>query len=133
MPNLKLEHALDASWLMALYLAVYGGDPPSERTVSAEEAAVVAAKIISTLKLFAEAGSAERSTSVKLPIQDVQEVIARLKRLGIEGHTHQDGKRISLSNLPTFTPHPPSIQCWCIGAGEIRTCYCFTIVPEPSL
>lgn len=133
MPSLKVEHALDASWLIALSLAIYGGDPPSERTVSAEEAAVVAARIISNLKLFAEAGSTERSTSAKLPIQDVQEVTARLKRFGIEGHTHQDGTRISLSNLPTLTPHRPSIQCWCIGVDEIRTCYCFAIVPEPSL
>jgi hypothetical protein len=133
MANLKLQHALDASWLMALYLAIYGGDPPFEQTVSAEEAAAVAAKIIATLRPVAEAVSADRIAAVKLPVKSEKEVIASLHRLGIQGHTHQDGKRVMLAKLPTLTPHPPTPICWCIGTGELHICYCFRRDPEPSL
>jgi hypothetical protein len=32
----KLGHALDAGWLMALWLAIHGGDPPPQEQVIGE-------------------------------------------------------------------------------------------------
>jgi hypothetical protein len=54
---LKFEHEQDAAWLMALFLAIYGGDPP-EREVRLDETEVYLVSAL--LSYFLESQGLER-------------------------------------------------------------------------
>jgi hypothetical protein len=111
--TVQLAHELDAAWIMALYKAVHGGDPPPE-LVAAQVIAAVAPYLkgaSNTMtfpqleKQFKSLGAdvtAKDMTQKETAVQPKGEVVVpvRIYCFTFKGETY-------CIKLPTLTPHLP--------------------------
>jgi hypothetical protein len=81
----KLGHALDAGWLMALWLAIHGGDPPPQNQVIAENESLDFAALALVTRLAELYPGAAKNTVGAL---------INLKKLGISVTASFDNERV---------------------------------------
>ena len=111
--EVQLAHELDASWIIALYLAIHGGDPPpNEQNVRINEG---------TIQTVAELAGQIRETGAlrNAPPLTLAMLQARMKSFGIE--VVQGGKVEAESfGDPEGAPRQP--LPWCFVFRGQRIC-----------
>ena len=114
--DLRLAHELDAAWIIALYLAIHGGDPPPEHAVPLSEATIaqVAALGAHLREAHALPGTQELSMA---------RLRERLKTFGIdvvEGEAATAGAQVERTALAAGPAHEP--PPWCFVYRGQRIC-----------
>jgi hypothetical protein len=120
---------LEAEAIIALWLAIHGGDPgPGE--VSKETTARAAWQLVGSLANYAEGVIAEQDVSKERAL--ATEMITNLKRVGCKVSLRKQGEQeeVTPDNVETFLradalEHPLS-RCYCFSWKGISHCYCFT-------
>jgi hypothetical protein len=124
--EILLAHERDAAWLMALYLAVHGGDPPPEEGVVShelQEAAALAAVLAISQALGEKAREAVHHALAPLqkqfPMKSVgaEVVEARLAALGVRVMEHAGGH--AHAEADEFRPN--RVYCFRFNGGLICT------------
>jgi hypothetical protein len=111
--EIELAHELDASWIIALYLAIHGGDPPpNEQNVRINEAIIQ--KVAELAAQFRETGALRNAPPLTLAM--LQE---RMKSFGVEV---VQGEKIEAESLgdPEGPQRPP--LPWCFVFRGQRIC-----------
>jgi hypothetical protein len=84
--EINLAHELDPAWIIALWLAIHGGDPsPIEQTVSEAAERAIAAQVIAELAPFVGGAAGHAIAEVLKPLHD--------------GHGGKLAKGLTLSHL----------------------------------
>ena len=114
MPNsITLAHDLDAAWILALWLAIHGGDPPPPIEIIVAEA--ISALVKTAAGIPSEAGGA---TFAQLQ--------GRLKEIGVDIQTQTLGKTESIR-----TESVQLSRTYCIVFKGQRICITLPVVKAP--
>ena len=133
--NIYLAHERDAAWLLALYIAINGGDPPhQEKTLVAQELQEAAA--LSAIAALATALDTKTQHAVQQAIApmkaqhemhrvDAETALGRLGSLGIylDGPGHCHAPDSARKEFPTFVS-----RSYCFHLGGVT--YCFVVKPH---
>jgi hypothetical protein len=122
--NLRFAHELDAAWIIALWLAIHGGDPDPDKVAAEAIAAlegtltkgVLSGATVSGATLAGRMGNAAAEAS--LP-----ELQARLREIGVDfqHHPRAYGEAVPVAESPI-----PRTYCVVYGGQRI----CFTLRPS---
>ncbi len=82
-PQIKLAHEPDAAWIIALWLAIHGGDPPPDRITVTDEEAVRVARIAAT-SLVSYMSAIATGDAEALSAESRATLGGAVKRVGVE-------------------------------------------------
>jgi hypothetical protein len=97
-PTTPFAHELDAGWLIALWIAIHGGDPAKSEVTIDDEATILIAAALDR-QLATTTGSRDREMSDTL--------LERLKGFGVEPVAAHEDK--------------PYFHCWQVEIPDVKT------------
>lgn len=111
--ELTLAHELDASWIIALYLAIHGGDPPpDEQKVRIDEGTIE--RVATMTEHLREIGALHNAPALTLATLQ-----ARMKSFGVEVVQGGQAEAESIGD-PVGPQYPPPLVCFVFQG--IRIC-----------
>jgi len=104
-PERKFAHQLDAAWIMLLWKAIHGGDPPPEQVALGAIAAL--------------AGALSNRAAAPVDGASIKELQSRLKSVGVRFRTEDRPEKPAGDD--EFCEWDEDLQKWlCIYTGPLR-------------